>query len=420
MSNAEGWITQGTLDEKVGLTLDEIIEVLLNCIPKVKFHEYAERVNEITDKLKKGELDDAEIVGLSSNDVFILEGEAAQHLPREEWIEEIGGSPAISAIAAYEYTRNGRSIFFGGDVVKTVKESLTDKNRIYQSLFEGNKETLAMPRTLSLEDSEGNFKIMLPYSEGRNLNELHSDLLLSRFRVMAQENELFIGLGGLNKGEPKDYLALVDEIANERKFAGIFVGTNNFQKYKPGIVMGYLKVCYRADVVSFNDVELMQVYGSLGGNILEKEGEMLKNLDNLAKENGIRVNPHQIKICHSASGAIAYSTGMYAKEINQKDLSEKLQRAVHATSLKYLTGFYPNEGWARHHKFNSNKKKEFVKDFGSEENLQNNEITYAIAPKINNPEGGLTGLGATFDGVIGHELSKYVIEIKKILRVNNI
>ncbi len=410
MTTARVWTTQCTLDEKVRLSDEDIVAILEESTHGIDNDVYIERAKEIISKVQTGKANDEELRGLGSTELSVVENIALGYLPKEEWIEEIGGSPAISGIADFEYFRNINEVFFAGNLVHPVHASLSRKNEKYDHIFEGNKQTHHNPRTLSLEAKSGRFKIMMPHSEGRTIRALCEVALREHLTDISRGNKyVFLGLGGLNKGEPEDYQGLIDRVHDCTDFTGVYIGTNSFGKYTPEKVTKYLQVCYKGDVISFNDAELFQVYRSVGGEKTRDLSEMMSELDQLATAAGIETNPNQIKVCHGASGALLYTTGEYAG-LDQDELGNCLRLASDATSLRYKTGEYPCEGWARSWDFQDRQEEDFRHEFGNPENIDG--MIHTVAPVIESAQGTTTGLGATFDGIMAGYLSKYVIDMK--------
>ena len=413
------WTTQCTVDYKVKLSREQIIKVLKSTIDKSSAsyipNEYYR--TQVKDILGKG-LKEGEIKGLSDAELQIIENAVAALVPQAEWRIDVGGSPAISAIAAYFYNTkraNSQDVFFVGNVVGTVSDFLRD-SALYRPLFKHAishaKASTHKPRTLSLEDDEGRLKVMIPYSSGRKLSELNMKRFIGQVINASGDCDMVtVGLGGLNKGQPKEYLELVSQLKDLLKeSATLYVGTNSFVNYTPGEILGYCDVMRRAEVVSFNDEELRQVFSKLGGKLStevktrrskkQKDKtliELLLEVDDLIERNQHESNKGQIKICHAPSGVIACIPDSLAEY--KPALQQALESCVDATSYRYLTGIYPFYSQVEDYRAKSPKRQEaaFKKDFGPIPP----EIICAAAPSVTKAQamGNTTGLGAVFDGI---------------------
>jgi len=282
------------------------------------------------------------------------------------------------------------------------------------------------PRTHSLEIRETSTKLMLSLIEGRRPEELEFADIIQKVNqlYMNGDDSYVVQLGSLNKGNPIFHSATkyVFEEASARtgKKTIFYAGTSDF-KDDTNRVIEILKVVYSYHIISMNEKELDQVYSALCKSTGASESpssraEKLSVLDNLVEsynsshnEDRIEINPEQIKICHSAHGAIAYKSSWYGDSDRQLT-QELLQLCVDGTTRKYETDNYlclkeilaysSTAGIVR-------QNSEFDEQFGDERNRENYNVVSAVAPVVPNPIGTLTGLGAVFDGIATSTMGLY-------------
>ncbi len=419
------WVTQATLDNKIKLPRERILDILKQTTDKDGGHyignpEYQRKANDLIRILQQRDVD-GEIKDLRDEELEKIERLAKEFVPRTKWVTEIGGSPAISAIAAYTLN-NGLSqqrIFFIGNLTGTVKDFLS-RAQAYGPLFkyaiDTGKTRKHKPRTTSLEEESGTFKIMMAYSSGRKLQELdRGEFTRGILNASSNGGTITIGWGGLNKGEPEEYKTLVETITDlfrDGRRPINYIGTNSFMGYYPGKLIKYLELINTAaDIVSFNDEELRQIYDKLGmprnnqtqGNLTD----LLVGLDELMEKNGIEPNREQIRICHSSSGAIAYVPDRLSQYKNA--IKEALQKSVDGATYTYLERRNPSardiETYTQTTNCNRRGRQtaKFRRDFGAIG--PNSRVISAIAPKVTNAKGSTTGLGAVFDGILSVYIS---------------
>jgi hypothetical protein len=402
------WGTQNTVDEIYVLDDEKIKDIIVQLMNEKPLEKTKGSFQKIISGIDTHVQADDEIKNLNFDQFSLIEKLIHEYTCSNT--TKIGGSPAISAISDYMYNSDFEHVGFLGNTTDSLSKGLesSEKNERYRFLFSNNNKTTHKPKTLSLESSSGRYKIMIPYSSGRNLSELDADNVIRRSRRYAKNGGIMFGLGGLNKGSAKEYHKLLNRMQEEISNMYLFVGTNSFKGLSPMTKMEYLSVCYRADIVSFNDEELKQVYTALGGEKDIPLSEMLSDLDKKAQENNIVINPNQIKVCHAKSGAVIFPSSCYEK-IPSDVYSSTLNEAVKATSLSFKLDADISRDFV--HKldflFGTDQSHEFTSMFGK------TNLPYAVAPLVTSPLGNTTGLGAKFDGILASRLASYLPEYRR-------
>ncbi|MBI4980612.1 hypothetical protein HZC30_03605 [Candidatus Woesearchaeota archaeon] len=219
-----------------------------------------------------------------------------------------------------------------------------------------------------------------------------------------------VALGGLNKGSPKEYSALMKEIQKLKEeylkkdiSVKIFIGTNSF-KNDPKEIKEYWNIIKEADIVSMNDAELNSIYSALfGGDVTIPLGDKLRKLG-AGTDFG-----DGLMICHSAEGAVIGSFGTFENIITSEQnidlaayLKKSLELAVDGTTYIYQNGIYPNDTAVRNYSQNIRSRQEspfFVRFVHPGGHLANG-IIETVAANVGYPVGNLVGLGAVFDGIL--------------------
>ncbi|MEM0465571.1 MAG: hypothetical protein QXW97_02610 [Candidatus Pacearchaeota archaeon] len=399
-------------DEVVKISHENIIEVLE--FAKKEFENNKKFYNDLSkklDEIKKGLTNNAEFKGLNNQEISILEKKVCEYCPKDEWYLNIGGSPAITTISMYEYSKEDKNVdvFYVGNLVSTTIDALY-RNPELIPVFINNKITKAKPRTLCLEDYLGKYRIMITFSEGRELSELQRNSFFKNLQELGTNyKRVLINIGGLNKGEPEEYKNLIEEIRNKVDSNLIYIGTNDFPKDNDKRKK-YLEIVLNSDFASMNDVEIKQLYESVNGDKNKKIGEILEDLEEKAKSENIKTNENKILIVHSPNGAILKTYGKY-ESIPKEKLEEALKFSVIATSYRLASGIYPNKEMIENiasNKIKNLNKEEFEKEFGDESYLKQKKIIGVYSPKLLNIIGDMTGAGATFDGVMMYYLYKII------------
>lgn len=403
-------ITQVTVDANVRMSYEDLMSVLESASQGDS--RFANNVRELIGKIKSGEQTNGEPKGITNNELDELERKVEKITPRSEWSFAIGGSPAIASVAMHYYARDDDSIdvYFAGNLVQTTIEALR-RNPELVPVFGCNKITNDRPRTLSLEDYDGKYRIMIPFSEGRRLSELCRNSFFRYLQDLGKDyKRVMINIAGLNKGKPSEYSGLIEDIRKGVDSVAIYVGTNDFTNEKEEDKKDYLKIVLNSHFASMNDCEVRQLYEAVGGEPSRAIGEILDDIENRASGCGISSERDKILIVHSANGAVIKLYGEYSK-LSKEEVKKAVQYAVDATTFRLLTGAYPVrkriEGQVTQ-RFRKRNVDIFEKEFGAQRYLNKKGMLYAISPQTTNKLGDTTGAGSTFDGIMMYYLSKLI------------
>jgi len=398
------WGTQATMDYKVQVNDKELIKAVNSCSEILGIS-----------KSDREQLKKIEERGLTSDIEITLDGEILKEVI-EDFIKskgknlglenkvtniEIGGSPAISAMTGLFLALNlgmPETSYFGNyplsvqEYVKTSDESL-------KNLFRNGLRNEKLPGTLSFEWKP--YKLMIAEKAGRKLELLKTNGEYNP--TLPKSEELLVAIGGLNKGEPDQYIALIKEIKKQRPNANIFIGTNSFQSFfdkgEVGKLEKYVDVLREGDIISMNEAELNQIYQAIYDR---KDG--LNRTDKLW-----RLNLKGLGIVHSHAGSIFYlGTGM---KKNLGDVLETIiKRATFSATYYYEKGHHPQSFEDIAEYLNETDTRPnisgYQKDFGLD-GVDGYKMRNIIAPFVN-PETAkstITGLGAVFDGYLASFLA---------------
>jgi len=165
------WGTQCTVDYKFTLNAEEFREVIHHFLEENTLGNCIDDLNRISQTgLLRDEEPKADIDG--NNLEKALDYVRGKGFPCKS---ELGGSPAISALAGY-YLGQGSAdlpeVYFCGAKPASVTEFLEKEAADLGELFKYSAENKAKPRTLGLEVDK--FKLMLSCKSGRSLNDLMS------------------------------------------------------------------------------------------------------------------------------------------------------------------------------------------------------------------------------------------------------
>ncbi|MBI2138326.1 hypothetical protein HYU13_01955 [Candidatus Woesearchaeota archaeon] len=402
--------TQCTLDENVRMDDQHLLEVLEYAAGLPNNPKFTGGVAKFLELFRGGKLNNGELKGATSEDLALIEKKVEEITPKEDWSLAIGGSPAITAVAMERYAEGDTStdVFFAGNLVRTVIDALIKKPDLLPA-FVRNKMTDAKPRTLSLEDYVGKYRVMLPFSEGRNLSELYRNSFFRLLEGLAGDyKQIFLNIAGLNKGTPQEYQRLIEETRERVDAIKIYVGTNDFSSHPIEERKTFLAIAWGADFASLNDFEVRQLYEAVGGSYSRAIGEIIIDLENRAMPLGSPPPADRVLIVHSAHGAVIKPYGKY-QQAGEKALHEAIQYAVDGTTFRLQYGDYPSRERVERTvtpKIKVRNHSEFAKEFGDEGYLRENGIIFAASPKNTNPLGDTTGAGATFDGLCMYYLSR--------------
>jgi hypothetical protein len=333
-----------------------------------------------------------------------------------------GASYSFSSAASLFRTNPRLASFYVGTLPESVLAHLMQNKSRYGEEFikrflEHSTLSPYNPRTFSLEVAGGKKKFMIAQTEGRNPEDVYlADFQRGLEGIFSRDFQVFGSqLGSFNKGEVLFHQKIrkAFETSSKEKRNYFYAGTSNFKKNGPRTAE-ICRIIYTSDIISFNETELNQIVLALGSNPSPPEngysqrGRDLACLDeaveryNLHKdrkeEERINVNPSQLKICHSANGALAYLKAD-ARVVNF--ISDILGLAVDGTTFCYENDSYPDlEGIMSYsRKTRDRNSEEFARDFGKLDDLSDVGVAYAISPRVYSPKGSLTGLGAVEDGM---------------------
>ncbi len=345
--------------------------------------------------------------------------------------ESLGSGAAVSYSSAQRFHdgNDSQRIRFIGTLPETVNEHLRE-NQSYSAEFrdgltEFSTQRDFRPKTICLEIEGGNSKLMLALTEGRKPEDLDLDNFLCNVTALAQGSSdyLIVQMGSLNKGNTDFHRQIKsvfeEEASRNGKNLVMYTGTSDFGNNTERTI-DVLRIVYSSHILSMNENELDQIYGALAcvtglNQTPDNRSEKLAQLDLLVDsynarnpESLIVRNPEQIKICHSAHGAMAYKKWEENDFGKDKELIQQiLQLCVDGTTQKYLTGLYPNldEALAYSDSVADRQNTNLTDDFG-----RNFDVVYAPAPVVVNPRGSLTGLGATLDGLATATIGLYFVK----------
>ena len=402
------WGTQVTIDYKIKVDEKELAEIARYYSNKHGISENDKKILEtiaLNGMGKDVELPKFQGDMLKSEIEAILKKKCELNLLNsKECKEEIGGSPAISAIASYflQDKNPGKAVAktkYFGTYPKSVEEYV--QKEINKSGEKNNAENLEkwqkidellsngvknekFPATLSFEC--GKYKLMLANSEGRDLKDLEGKL------NFPETDRPLVAIGGLNKGKPDEYLSLIEKI--REKNAYVFVGTNSFEGKMRArdieTMEGYVKILREADIVSMNEAELDQIHEALYG---KREISRAQKLEQLGI-NGLAA-------VHS-SGGVIFHMGVSIKKESKNSIEGILKLSVDATSYYFEKGeqFSKFEEIRDYREDLRRNKIDYLTIFGNNHNILN--AGDAVAPFVNHEiaKGSITGLGAMFDGYI--------------------
>lgn len=398
--------TQSTMDYTCRIDdQKELIDILKNA-DEFLDGKAKEDIKNLKDLVEKG--------GLTQDKEMNLDGESLDRLvksiDKEKLHKSGGGSPFISAWAGVSigYSVGDVSlpdVYFVGLLPANVGEYLQETKCYFPDMKQYALAIEEKPATLSFE--LGNRKVMISSKKGRELKDMDKEAYIRNLvdiKNMHPNGKVVVALGGLNKGTPGEYSYLIDLIKNSLgESSHIFVGTNSFEGKTNDHIRDCFGVIKKADIVSFNEVELDAVYSAVCGPEDSSLAEKLRKLPH-----------HGIKICHSAEGAILDLNYIPQKILSQRAmenpiefLTESLTLAADGTSYliehlprsnrypnltavkNFSSSVYQRQNQGLHNKFNK-----------QDDEKKQNGMIYAAAPQIKSPLSRITGAGAVFDGFV--------------------
>jgi len=216
---------------------------------------------------------------------------------------------------------------YAGNFVKTAYEILSQEDL---SMIFGSKVTHHRPVSISLEHEHG--KLMIPFSEGRTLEDALQGPYYQRILEIAKyanQGTIYNCNSGLNKGSPSLFQKVNEQtkkiILSQNCRYRKFVCTDSFKKGTEKDY--YTKVISDADVVSYNELEIAAIYKAITEN-------PPINLVHAARE---IASENQLVVIHTKEGAICYAPN------KAEDFEYYLRIAVNAASLRCMDGEHHTE-----------------------------------------------------------------------------
>jgi hypothetical protein len=373
--------------------------------------------------------------------------------------QQMGGSPAISAVKGFYLDPNGLTglpkVIYVGLCPKSVEDFITERDDYAPIFIESGRmrKEESRPATVSLEPPLP-VKLMISHREGRNPDDLLPDGKLDPFLNVLEKNidpssgcTNVFALGGisgrksrtspeledLERRETRDELSrnereklyrlrleeelesleqmnkLVGRMEEVSQRAIIFVGTRSFEgtgEGKPKIIEAFKRIIKQADIVSFNEAEFSDFYDVCHGPEVGKSlSWKLRDLDLNA-----------VVIVHAPEGSIldlgVNPDALIKSGELQRDprrfLPETLQLAVDgaALALAYGRNVGLKASWELVNHFSETvevrQEKEFINRFvlPSVIGTLPPGVVGMAAPRIEHQKGGVTGIGAIFDGLL--------------------
>lgn len=305
---------------------------------------------------------------------------------------DIGGSPAISALAGMHLDAEGT--FYQGNVPNHVATLLQERYEKFVSQFvQGNPRTEHLPGTLTIEDADGRYKVMISFSEGRELRDLNAGFYKGLREMGRRYKVPFLAVSGLNKGTPEEYSRLIETAREGNASMGIFVGTGAFN-VTASPESYWRTTLSKANIASFNEEELAQT-----GIIFSRTDKLAGTLPFIAQKMAEAQGRNPIVACHSAAGAIMSYDGL------PRDAAQHaLEMAVAGASLRCAAGTYGSEAEiGDFRRTGKGKNYELFREImgkGPEELPCG--LVGVVAPDLSDHgiNGSITGAGATFDGIL--------------------
>jgi hypothetical protein len=403
------WVTEATIDHKISVNEDEI---------KIIAKEYLDR-GYISEKDRKTIQKIAES-GLLSDIEVPLKGETVDNevqlfksgirsdigLTKEYQVNTmLGGSPAISAEAGYHAHKvfgNGITIY-GGARPESIEGYIRSKG--LEDLFSTAIKNDKKPGTLCFE--QGKYKLMMSDKKGRELENIKENDKYC-FYVPDQKGTL-VAIGGLNKGEPKDYHLLIDYIKSKNPDAGIFIGTNSFSRCINNCefpkLNGYFDVARRADILSINEAEEDQLHQAL--KMCKVEKSRTEKLEDMNLEGLVVVHSHAGVKIYLGTGINLEYKGEIKKLVKLACYATTfyIENARHVNNMEELTEYYKS-------KIHVNNSLEYNDVFGNQnDSKRTTSITATYLPP-DKRKGNITGAGAIFDGYLCSFLAPYIKSMK--------
>jgi len=328
-----------------------------------------------------------------------------EEIPKRNWRLDLGGSPPISALAEMHLGNGLKGIsdaHYAGNLVKSAEYVLDNAYKKFKHRFTyENFKTEDEPATFSIENNSGESKIMMAFSEGRELSDLSGkkrDQFYIKIGYISNNGKKIIAFGGLNKGSPEEYAEIISIIRKNEPDVKIFISTNSFKSNEEARKF-YQRVLSKADIVSYNEIELRKVYESFEYFPGKKSiVEMLSNLIPVAKKHSVIVNPHQLVVCHSEAGAIINYSGK-----NTKEVVNSLEIAVGGASFRYKNGRFGTEDEIKDFISKTTRSySQFESIMGCDINDLPEGVLGTVAFDLSDVEvkGSITGAGSTFDGIL--------------------
>ncbi|MFA5855929.1 MAG: hypothetical protein WC867_01100 [Candidatus Pacearchaeota archaeon] len=403
------WITEATMDYKIEVTDQELNNITQEYLKRGHINE--NNIKTFKEIIEKGLNSDIEL----SLDGKIIQDEVKNfrngprtdlNLSNSHVVKtELGGSPAISARAgyhAYKEFGNARTIYCGSRP-NSIEEFIKEKN--LEDLFRHSVPNDYKPSTLCLEN--GKYKLMLSDKKGRELKNLK---LNDKFNIHIPDDEgTLVAIGGLNKGEPKDYHSLIDYIKSKNPNAGIFIGTNSFSKYITNNefpkLNGYFDVARRADILSINEAEEDQLHQGL--KMCNENKSRTEKLEDMNFEGLVVVHSHAgIKLYLGTSINLEFK-GEIKKLVKLACYATTyyIEHGEHVKNMQELNQYYDD-------KIHVNNSMEYNAVFGNQKDSKRTTSITATYLPPNKRKGNITGAGAIFDGYLCSFLSPYIQSMK--------
>ncbi|MEA2036257.1 MAG: hypothetical protein U9O94_02025 [Nanoarchaeota archaeon] len=304
-----------------------------------KIGAYNNRIHQCQSNGKLDDISDGEATdgGISRDFIIEIEDRIKSKVDQSHWMRRIGAGSGIAALTLYTLGQERATDFelaiprFAGNLVKTAYETIQTNDRNALEIF-GSEPTAHRPVTISLEHEYG--KLMIPFSEGRTLEEALEGPYYERVRQIALEAEQGTVINcnsGLNKGAPDIFKEVNDETRRIIKDAGCrykqFVCTNAFEPVSTKEY--YEKVIAGANIVSYNELEAAAIYQAMFGK--QVNGARLADVAKAISAD------NQVVVIHAAEGAVAYIDN------NPGDFNTALEMAVGGSSLRCVDGEHHTE-----------------------------------------------------------------------------
>jgi sugar/nucleoside kinase (ribokinase family) len=372
--------TQITVDYSVEVSLDQrhaIVELAARLAPSLG----VKSLEDFLQKCSRASAQDIEITGASRQLIQRLIKTTEGYVPRSRWKKVIGGTPGIAALASMclrpATLDDVADSYFVGNIGNTVLETLSEQypQNIRERFIRGNPTPDFSPVSLALE-TLGFGRVIFPFSEGRNLADFPEEVFFARLSSFGKENLVLI-VEGLNKGSPEAYSELILR-AKKVQPIKVMVGTNSFNNPKTAREI-YELIFPHSDLISFNEVEIMEMYAAIGGAASDTPLQALQAMH----------VPGRTLVVHSAAGAVLKHDCNYS-------VTQALDLACSGASFRVKHARYGSEPEIL--KF-FEQKTPAIEDFEGTLGQAQKGMDACYAHKLEKPS-LLVGSGGTFNGIL--------------------